>query len=74
MNMFFKSPHVYVEVGCVVLNAKFGSKILKIVAGKRSQGNPLFLLFLLVTIATVQRKIENFLFLQVSLSSNDIGL
>ena len=70
---FKKSPRTYVYIGCVLLNIKFGCKILKIVSGKLSLRNPLFLLFLLVTIATVQRKSVNFPFLQLSLSSNDVG-
>ena len=76
MNIFLnfkKSPRTYVDIGCVILNIKFGCNILKIVAGTFPLRNPLFLLFLLVTIATVQRKSVNFPFLQLSLSSNDVG-
>ena len=76
MNIFLnfkKSPRTYVDIGCVILNIKFGCNILKIVSGTFPLRNPLFLLFLLVTIATVQRKSVNFPFLQLSLSSNDVG-
>ena len=70
---FQKSPHTYGDIGCVHLNIKFGCKILKIVAGTFPLRNPLFLPFLLVTIATVQRKTVNFPFLQLGLSIKDVG-